>query len=129
MILPPRNSRQMAIIKTLRAHGTLTLVEGIALHGLPYRVTVADMSDMYEELVVIGCLVRCGLHYRVSAALHDFYAPPAPARVPAGAPATARAAPPFKPLSARFMVSSCGQREGSNDLRKMPSWYGPQHKD
>jgi hypothetical protein len=125
MMLPPKNSRQMAIIDTLRQTCPLSLKEGISLHGLPRKVTVADMGELYEDLVVTGCLVRVGMRYTVSDALLTLYAPvPAPEAGPLPLPVLAPTRKTFAPLDRRYLVSSRGQREGSNDLRAAPSLYG-----
>jgi hypothetical protein len=124
MKLPPKNSRQMKIIDTVRDQGQLTLAAGIKQHGLPRRVTVADMAEIYEGLVTMGCLERVGKHYRISHPLQAYFAQPKEAPK-AALPelVVPRTAPPFRPLSRRYLVSGLGTREGSNDWRGLPSKY------
>lgn len=122
MQLPPRRSRLMKIIDTLRSSGPLTVDAGLKLHGLSCKITVGELADMYTELVVMGCLTRVGQHYRISRSLQQHLAPPAAKAAPVET-AAPRTAPPFRPLSRRFMVSSQGLREGSNDLHGIPSTY------
>jgi len=123
MKLPPPNSRQHKIIKLLLSGACITPQEGIVLHGT-LRLTLAEISDLYQDLVMRGCAVQVGPRIEASPALLDKYglveesARPVLPKVP---PAQR---PPFKPLDPRKLPSSRGTREGSNDLRDLPSHYG-----
>lgn len=121
MKLPPKNSRTMSIVDALRRTGPVTIQQGIELHGTFNKMTLADLVELYDELVAFGCLEHVGTRYCVTEALLNHYHPKPAA--PKGPLVPGRAARPFRPLSARFMVSSRGLREGSNDLRAAASVY------
>lgn len=121
MKLPPKNSRCMTIIQALRRSGPVTIAQGVALHGSFNKVTPADMTELYAELVALGCLEHVGSRYQVSEAVHRHYHPKLVAAP--GPLVPARTPNAFRPLSARYLVSSRGQREGSNDLREVASCY------
>lgn len=121
MKLPPKNSRAMTIVHSLRETGPLSLADGMERHGT-FRLTLAEMGELYDELVSMGCLERVGLRYCVTDEVLNHFDPPPP-KVP-GPVVPARQATPFRPLSQRFLVSSRGTREGSNDMRDIPSCYG-----
>lgn len=128
MKLPSKNSRTMAIVQALRKRGPVTLREGIELHGSFNKITLADMVDLYEELVAAGCLEKVGARYCVTEAVLFHYDPPPPKEV--GGPIVPprvinRFTPPLNP---RYFVSSRGTREGSNDLRDVPSKYAELEK-
>lgn len=127
MKLPPKNSRTMSIVQALRRSGPVTILQGIALHGAFNKMTMADMVELYEELVAFGCLEHVGARYCVTEALLNHYHPK-PVFVP-GPLVPGRSVAPFRPLSARFMVSSRGLREGSNDLRAAASVYAALGKE
>lgn len=125
MKMPPSNSRQRRITNLLLAGACITPQEGIALHGT-MRLTVAEISDMYNDLVVRGCAVQVGPRIRASDALLARYELREPSGEPARPPVPVRQMPDFKPLSRRYMPSSRGLRPGSNDMRDVPSHYPPQ---
>lgn len=123
MKLPPKNSRQTMIVSALVAHGRpLTLKEGVGLHG-NFKLSLAELTEVYQELVTRGCLQRKGLRYATTPELREHFAPAA--KVNAGALVPPRAPTPFVPLSRRNIASSRGLREGSNDLRDVASLYAP----
>lgn len=126
MKMPNTNSNQYKITKLLLTGVAITPEEGIALHGT-LRLTLAEISELYRDLVVRGCAVTvsdAGPRIQASDALLEKYGliePPANPNQPRVPP---RQAPPFKPLSRQNMPTSRGRREGSNDLRAIPSHYG-----
>jgi hypothetical protein len=121
MKLPPKNSRTMAILQALRLRGPVTLREGIELHGSFNKITLADMGELYEELVTMGCLERLGSRYCVTEALLFYYDPPPKSASPLVPP---RVVNRFTPsLDRRYFLSTRGIREGSNDFRAVPSRY------
>ena len=121
MKLPPRNSRAMTIVTAMRKTGPLNLKDGMELHGT-FRLTLAEMTELYDELIAMGCLERVGLRYCVTEAVLNHYDPPPP--LPKGPVVPPRMPAMFRPLSQRFIVSSRGTRDGSNDFREVPSWFG-----
>lgn len=121
MKLPPKNSRTMSIVQALRRSGPVTMQQGVELHGAFNKTTLADMAELYEELVALGCLEHVGARYCVTEAVLNHYHPqPAAAKGPL---VPARTAATFRPLSKRYLVSSRGLREGSNDLRAAASYF------
>jgi hypothetical protein len=127
MKLPPKNSRTMAIVQALRQCGPVTLKEGIELHGSFNKMTLADMDKLYEELVTLGCLDRVGARYCVSEAVLFYYEPPQPkVATPLVPPRVVNRFTP--PLDRRYFLSTRGIREGSNDLRAVPSGYAALEK-
>lgn len=122
MKLPQKKSRLRIVLDVLDQAGPVTVQQGTELHGSFKKLTPADMTALYDELVVLGWLEHSGQRYYLSEAAVELYHPmgrPAPA----GPTVPPRTAPPFRPLSARFIVSSRGMREGCDDLRDAPSRY------
>jgi hypothetical protein len=128
MKLPPKNSRTMAIVQALRQCGPVTLKEGIERHGSFNKMTLADMGELYEELVALGCLERLGPRYCVTEAVLFHYEPPQPKQAaPLVPPRVVNRFTP--PLDRRYFVSTRGLREGSNALRDLPSTYAALEKE
>lgn len=123
MKMPPANSRQRKITNLLLQGYVISPQEGIALHGT-MRLTLAEISELYVDLVVRGCAVQVGPRIQASLALLDKYGLAVPVKEPPRPKAPSRVPPPFKPLSSKYLASSRGTREGSNDLRDVPSHYG-----
>lgn len=123
MRLPPTNSRALKVIEVLLEGKCITPTEGIAFHGELCK-TVSELDDLYTELVVRGCAERVGPRIRASLALMVFHGmvEEKVEEVRPIVPAATR--PPFKPLSRKYIASSRGLREGSNDMRAVPSHYG-----
>lgn len=122
MKMPPANSRQRKITNLLVDGAVISPQEGIALHGT-MRLTLAEIAELYQDLVVRGCAVQVGSRIAASPALLDKYAPLDPPDEPPRPKVPPAVRPPFRPLSAANIVSSRGRREGSNDLRDLPSHY------
>jgi hypothetical protein len=127
MKMPNTNSKPYKIIKLLLAGAQITPEEGVLQHGT-LRLTLAEISELYRDLVARGCaetVSDAGPRIRASDALLQKYglieAPPDPSQLPKVPP---RQMPPFKPLSRQNIPSSRGRRDGSNDLRAVPSHYG-----
>lgn len=123
MKLPPSNSNQRKIVNLLLTGVCMSPQEGIALHGT-MRLTLAEISDLYRDLVVRGCAEQVGPRIQASEALLDKFGMVELVTTPARPKVPPREAPPFRPLSARHIPSSRGMRDGSNDLRGVPSHYG-----
>lgn len=119
MKLPPKNSNQHKIVALLLEGAMPTLQEGIERHG-NFNLSLAEVGDLYADLVVRGCAEQVGPRWRASIALMLHAAPPAEPERPLVPP---RTVPPFRPLSRRHIPSVRGLREGSNDLRGVPSLY------
>jgi hypothetical protein len=125
MKMPNTNSTKYKIAKLLLTGIAITPEEGILLHGT-LRMTITEIGDLYRDLVVRGCAVLVsdiGPRIAASEALLEKYGLIEPTHDPLRPKVPPREAPPFKPLSSRFLASSRGQREGSNDLRTIPSHY------
>lgn len=128
MKLPPKTSRAMAIVQALRQCGPVTLREGIELHGsFNNKMTLARMGDLYEELVSVGCLERVGTRYCVTEAVLSHYDPRPKVAAPLVPPREVNRFTP--PLDRRYFLSARGTREGSNDLRDVPSKYAELEKE
>jgi hypothetical protein len=122
MKMPPANSRQRKITSLLLDGACISPQEGIALHGT-MRLTLAEIAELYQDLVVRGCAVQVGPRIEASPALLDRYGPVDPPAAPTGPKVLPAERPPFRPLSSSHIPSSRGRREGSNDLRDLPSHY------
>jgi hypothetical protein len=127
MKMPNTNSKLYKIIKLLLTGAQITPEEGVLQHGT-LRLTLAEISELYRDLVVRGCadtVCEAGPRIRASDALLERFGlievPPDPSQQPKVPP---REMPPFKPLSRQNIPSSRGRRDGSNDLRDLPSHYG-----
>jgi hypothetical protein len=125
MKMPPPNSRQRKITNLLLSGASITPQEGITVHGT-MRLTVAEISDLYNDLVVRGCAVRVGPRICASEALLARYELLEPSDEPVRPRVPAREMPEFRPLSRRYIPSTRGIRPGSNDMRDVPSHYPPQ---
>jgi hypothetical protein len=123
MKMPPANSRLRRITNLLVQGHVISPQEGIAFHG-DMDVTLAELADMYQDLVRRGCAVQVGLRIAGSPALFAKYEPAEPSSREAGEKTPPQTRPPFKPLSKKNIATSRGLREGSNDLRAVPSHYG-----
>lgn len=124
MKMPPANSRQRKIIDLLLQGECISPQEGIALHGL-MNLTVAEVASLYSDLVMRGCAVQVGLQIKASNALLTKFKLLEVPIIEERETVPPMTRPPFRPLSARHIVSSRGMREGSNDLRAVRSYYGP----
>lgn len=124
MRLPPTNSRALKIIEVLLQGKCVTPTEGIAFHGELCK-TVTELADLYTELVVRGCAERVGPRFKASIALLIHHGLVVEEQLEATRPIVpAPTRPEFRPLSRKYIASSRGLREGSNDLRDLPSHYG-----
>jgi hypothetical protein len=123
MKMPPSNSNQRKITNLLLAGACVTPQEGIGTLGT-MNLSLAEIESLYEDLVMRGCAVKVGQRYHASEALLVRYGLIQPAEDPNAPRVPPRTMPPFKPLSRQNMPSSRGQREGSNDLKGVPSHYG-----
>jgi hypothetical protein len=123
MKMPPANSRQRKITNVLITGVSISPQEGVDHHGM-MNLTIAEIASLYVDLVVRGCAVQVGSRIKASDALLAKYklldTPPEDER-PKVPP---RTVPAFKPLSPQNIASSRGMREGSNDMREIPSHYG-----
>lgn len=123
MKLPPSHSNQRKIVNLLLQGLCISPQEGIDLHGT-LRLTLAEIAELYRDLVVRGCAVEVGPRIAASPALLEKYGLIEITRAPARPPAPSREPTPFRPLDLRRLPSSRGMRPGSNDLRGLPSHYG-----
>jgi hypothetical protein len=121
--MPPSNSNQRKITNLLLAGACVTPQEGISTLGT-MNLSLAEICALYDDLVLRGCAVRDGQRFHASEALLVRYGLIQPAEDPNAPRVPPRTIPPFRPLNRKFMVSSRGKREGSNDLRAVPSHYG-----
>ena len=124
MKMPYANSNLRKITNVLLTGVAISPKEGMGLHG-SMRLTLAELSELYRDLVVRGCAEPVGLRIRASAALLARYTP-SPKDSGSGARVPPRDMPAFRPLSRCYMPSSRGLRPGSNDMRELPSHYPPQ---
>jgi hypothetical protein len=126
MKMPNTSSNQYKIIKLLLNGEAITPEEGVVLHGT-LRLTLAEISELYRDLVVRGCAVTvgdAGPRIRASDALLEKYGLIETPVDPSRPKVPPREMPPFRPLARQNIPSSRGRREGSNDLRDLPSHYG-----
>jgi hypothetical protein len=124
MKMPYPNSRQRKITNALLTGVAISPQEAKSLLG-SRRLTLADITEMYRDLVVRGCAEPVGQRIRASAALLARYSP-GPKDSGSGSRVPPREMPEFRPLSRCYMPSSRGLRPGSNDMREVPSHYPPQ---
>lgn len=125
MKMPNPNSSGRKITNLLLTGVAITPEEGILLHGT-LRLTLAEIGDLYRELVVRGCAVmtsEIGPRIEASDALLDKYGLVEVSEKEKGEKVPPPTRPPFRPLNPRYLPSSRGQREGSNDMRDKPSHY------
>jgi hypothetical protein len=123
MKMPPANSRLRRITSLLLLGHVISPQEGISYHG-DMGLTLAEIAELYQDLVRRGCALQVGPRIAASAALFAKYEPPEPSARDTGPKVPPKEVPPFKPLSSKHLASSRGLRDGSNDLRDVPSHYG-----
>lgn len=130
MKLPAQNSRAMAILQALRGSQPLTPNEGVVAHGSFKGMRLDRLTDLYNDLVVTGCLVQLGPRYALSKEAAHFFDPDVPAHAQTHVPVV----PPRQPMDvfsvppldlAKYGITPLGMRPGSNDYRAWPSVNAP----
>lgn len=129
MRLPKSDTRAMRVLRALVASDSLTVDQGIALHG-QWNARRGEIERIYQKLVTDGCaVVDPDGRFEASRQACESLLPspqPAGAVVPRPQRPNLLTAPPYDPR--RYGMTSRGLREGSNDHRNWPSLYSSNHR-
>ncbi|HWI81082.1 hypothetical protein [Ramlibacter sp.] len=122
--IPVHESIGYKILQTLEKNGALTMGQGILEHG-DFGLPTHRIKAEYTKLETRHYIYKIGNAWHITPNGLKFVLDNTPKEKYVGEIVKPSTPPPFRPLSAKYIPSARGRRDGADDFLELPSLHLP----